>query len=887
MRSRTTFVRKLLRTAALKRGLGGRRGVSLVELMVAVTILSIAVLSFVSSFQYITKSIHISRARTLGTNLAQEKIENLKNLSYYKLQLSTDTQTNNDFSPALVYDTVNYPEETIEIGGITFKRGTYVAFGDVVDNEISTVTFNYPDPGLKILKVHVMWKQHTSWKRITLQNLFENPNIEPLNATLTGTVEDEALNPVSGALVKVLENPDWSDTTDALGEFSFRLHGGTYTMRASSAGYNDKTNLQVYVSTTGTSASSFTLTAIGSGTIVGNAWLNTGLLITQIVASSTTRIGGGTDTKEVEYVELFNPTTYPIDIGSSAFSKSVKVDYKGEKATAHDKNDTDFNLTYVSTYVASGGYYLIASTGSFYILGSLQVADAYYGSPNADYIKENDAGCFSILDASDDSVIDRVGWCDDTTEGAFPYCKVDNGCYEGTPIPDSSVTDGLSPGKQIVRISSPLLVSDVYGRAYDSGSNIHDFIFAWQGEWDGEIIYEPHSSVDPAQTVLAGVPAVGAHVTADDLLGAATQAYAVTVTSGSSYGLLNPGPLYIPYAAFELEGVSTGTWNVIVASGSYQQQFASATVTLGAPTPVPNATTTPAWVLAGLPSAFLSTSTVQGYIAGAITGVNDAPLTGIVVSAAGENKTTGSNGRYFAQVSSGAVSVVVNPNNADTTYVEYISQADIQTGQITTLNVVLTEGGVISGYASTDGVSPLPNVQFTAEISGVQYGTATTDESGTFYIKNLATGTYTVQPALESAESSDPLDVDVSVSYTETVDVGTFTITGALGTLSGNVTHNGQRVTTGALILASKAAISATPPEIVASSSPAQTVIYAASSLADGTYEMDIRGSDTDTYYVSAYVPIIAGDSVSITTKTYSGITITRNASTTHDIEVP
>lgn len=845
------------------------RGMSLVELMVAVSILSIGLLAFTGSFQYISKAIYVSRARTLATNLAQEKVENLKNFSYYKLLLTTSFETNNDFSPALVYDDTNYPPEEILIGGITFKRAVLVSFGVENNNVITTVSPNYPDTGLKVLRCYVMWKSGTEWKHVSLDNLYENPNVTPLNTSITGEVDDGGGADVPGAVVQVVENVDWSATGDASGDYTIQVHAGNYSVRASSSGYYPQTITNVNVTTSAAATVNFALTPIGSGTISGIAWFNDHLVISQIVSASNTARGGLGAYVDVEYVELFNPTTFNINIGQGV-SKQVKVDYRGENGLGSDASDATFNLQYISTFVAPGHYYLIASTGSFYILGQLHYADATYGTANANHIRQNDAGCFRILRA-DNTVIDAVAWCDDTGG-----CQVPAGCAETTPIPDSAVNDGLVTGHQFVRVSSPLLTSNVYGRAYDSGNNVRDFLYASPGGFSGTIAYEPKNTADGFHPVLAGKPAVGAYVAADDLLGPTTQAFTAYVSSLS---------FQLPYAQFNLKGVSTGTWTVVIASGSYAMGISSVVVTQGAVTPVLNAATDPAQPVAGHAAVHLS-SAAAGYVTGSVTNLAGNPLPGIPVLAAGTLKTTAANGRYFAQVSTGPITVIANPANANPAYIESVAQPTVAFGQIVTQNFTLTQGGVLRGHVTTDGNSVLPNVEVSASISGLQYGVGTSDTSGVFYIKNLGTGTYTVAPALDPMESSSPASVVATVTSTGTVDIGTFTITGAMGLLTGKVYNNGELVTSGALILASPAALSVPPTQIVASSSPAQTVIYAASSRADGTYEMDVRGSAAP-YYVTAYLPEVNATGATVMTKSYTGVTVTADATTTRDINFP
>ena len=68
-----------------------RAGLTLMELLITTFILSVGVLAAIGSFSYVTTSIQHSKSRTLASNLAQEQIEKLKNLSYYTLLVTTGT----------------------------------------------------------------------------------------------------------------------------------------------------------------------------------------------------------------------------------------------------------------------------------------------------------------------------------------------------------------------------------------------------------------------------------------------------------------------------------------------------------------------------------------------------------------------------------------------------------------------------------------------------------------------------------------------------------------------------------------------------------------------------------------------------------------------------
>lgn len=211
----------------------------------------------------------------------------------------------------------------------------------------------------------------------------------------------------------------------------------------------------------------------------------------------------------------------------------------------------------------------------------------------------------------------------------------------------------------------------------------------------------------------------------------------------------------------------------------------------------------------------------------------------------------------------------------------------METAKITNKDFTLQQGGRITGYA-TSGTTPLPGIVFTALIGGDQYGAGTSDSSGYFSILNVATGTYTVQPVLESGQDSNPNSkTGVVMGTGGAVFSDTFTITGAFGSITGAITYQGSSLTSGALVIASSASIASTPSAIYASSSPANTVLYSASSKADGTYELQVRGSAGYDYNVSVYVPTISGASVTITTKTYSGVSVSAGQATTLNLTVP
>lgn len=864
------------------RNRAGSRGGTLTELMVATVILSIGVLGLFGAFKFIARTTLISRATSLATNLGQERIESLKNLNYYSLQITTATGTDATVTPSILYDTVSYPPETIAIGGITFTRYTYVGMAELSGSNIVDVAFTYPDTGLKQITVSVTWSEAGNKKSWTLHNLLENPNINPLDSTITGTVSNSAGGVVPSAVVVVEQNEDWGGTANSVGVYSFAVYHGTYTVRASSAGFADGITGSVSANRGATVTANISLIPVATGYINGTAWYNTDLVVSQVVAATSTEVGDGS-TRNVEYIELYNPTTFPINIGTTAsYPKQVALRYHDEDS-GFDKDDSaaGFAFVHVTTHVAPGRYYLYANATSFYIMGAQVVADAYYDVallyPN--YIRDNEAGAIQIYRPSTGLNLDTVGWHDSNggASSGAPY-------YEGTAIPDAlGLNDGLGTpaGKQIVRVSSPGVSAAMlpnYGRAYDTDTNTLDFLYE-SASFTG-LVHPPKSSASGAFTTITGkVPTLAGttYASSSDPNSGSTTAFTAYITSGA---------LSLPYSRFQLGGVSTGTWIVTAAYASYTNTYENVVVIQGGYTGVPNAATTPAWTAAGVSHVQLTSSTASGFVKGTITNPSAVAINGITVEGGGASKITGSNGVYFMSVTSGAVTIVANPNNLNSSYVQGIETPTVTEGAVTTQNFTLNLGGRITGYVTT-GTTPLGYQAVTAvDGAGLQVASGVTDTGGNFTMRNVSTGTYTVYPVLESGQDVQPNTRSVVVSSTGSVFVGSFTVSGAFGNISGTVSDAAGLITSGALLLASTNTIAASPAAIVGSSAPSQAPLYMVSSKADGSYILPVRG-EAATYYLSAYVPVISGVTVSITTKTYSGITVTASETTTKNVTIP
>jgi hypothetical protein len=408
-----------------------------------------------------------------------------------------------------------------------------------------------------------------------------------------------------------------------------------------------------------------------------------------------------------------------------------------------------------------------------------------------------------------------------------------------------------------------------YGRAYNSQSNQNDFLYLGAG--DSRFV-TPKTTASGTFSVISGKVPSGVVISASDPHSASLTAFATTIASGTQN---------LSYVPFKLTGVTTGTYSVAMSftggspSATYSQILSNVSITQNQTVAVPNAGTSPAWTPANFYQVQLSSTPDTGFVKGTVTDPYNTPLNGITVQSGGYSKTTGTDGKYFMNVTSGTITLTANPTGStnNSAYVTQVNSVVVAQGAIATQDYVLSLGAKLTGYCTT-GTTPIPNQVVNATIGGNQVGSATSDATGVFTLRNVSTGTYTITPVLDMGQDANPNTFGpVAVTSTGTVFIGTFTISGAYGSIYGTVTNGTSLVTSGALIIASTNTISSSPPSIAASSAPAQTPYYMISSKADGTYALPVRGGST--YNLSAYVPTVSASGlISITTKTYTGIAV-------------
>ncbi len=810
-----------------------KSGVTLVEMMVTLVIMGIGVVGLMATYGSIQRGIQTSKNRTLASNLCKEKLEVMKNLTYGLLRATTQTDLN-----LYGYDNTYYPPETDVSAGVTFTRYASVkkiyvdASGTVQDLQATD-----PDTGGKKIHVWTTWNQDNETKRYEMVSLLNDPSYSGSAGSISGTVyraPGGVGNELGQATIVVTDNPSWTNLSNSAGSYRIITATGTYTVRASKDGYYP---VSATASAAPNATNNFTLAARGVGSVSGVAYVRDHLVISQVVTS----------TKQAElsdfvaqYIELYNPTTYTFTIGG--VSPLIKVNYTVPVGCTNPDRCADANfgikLNYVNNTIAPNSYYLIANAASFWMNGTLWVADAFFTNdadtfcstiPNGNLwnliavpvrkmILDPGHGGLVWLTNSAGQTIDSFGWIHNgNSTGSCESTCLDLGA------------SGLRDTDQVLRRSSSSSSNfSTYGPAYDANVNSTDFLYSAAPA----VPVSPHNTASAALAPLTGTPAVGAVISASDDLSSP-----ITVTSATGY--------------FQLTGIATGTVSgtvstVRIDASSYSLYGASASVTV------------PANANVDVGTLILSSAGTTGTITGTVSVSTGGGLNGINVSCGGTTVTTVASGVYQAVISAASgltcIANPTNPANASTSRYNSASSAgiDLSVGAVVSgVDFILNPSGTITGRVTSDGTNGLENVVVQAAApAATARGTVATDSSGNFTIpvpiSTLAgVGVYTVTTVLDPSQSSTPTSFSANVTQGTNVAVGTFTIAGTLSAISGTVTESGASITTGVLIMASTATIAAGPPTWDETQRNAGILYYSAHSNSDGSYSLPVRVSAT------------------------------------------
>ncbi|MFA6316715.1 MAG: carboxypeptidase-like regulatory domain-containing protein, partial [Elusimicrobiota bacterium] len=499
------------------------------------TIMTVVAIGGMASFQFITKAIHRSRTRTLANNLIQEKMEVMKNYSYFGLMVTTHTTTN--ALHGIEYDDLAYPPETIAMWGYpVFTRAVHVAYAEMAGTQISTVSYAATDTGIKQITTYLMWEDGANTKLLTIKNLLANPAATGMDSGIRGTVTKALGGALEGAVVEVVGNANWTANTDSAGTYTFNVSKGTYSVICSSNGYYQQIKTNISAPRGGQGVADFSMVQVATGAFKTSVWISTGLVISQVCAGtgSYTAAGyrgphvDGTE-KDVEFIELYNPTTFTWTLDTGAFEiLYAKQDWE---------TPNEIPLTFTNNTIGPYQYFLIASTKPIVINGVSVEPDALYGDLQGhgwdfwvwnytnvmfEYIptiwESAQPGALGIK--WNGSYLDRVAW---KTGGLSPPAELTETVW---PNDLPTYANGLKDGDVLVRQTEPgdVLIAD--GNAYDTDRNAANVMYM-------ENFVDDHAQLMTARNTstwkapVSGKPAHGALAAAPDGYSLAGQAYPV------------------------------------------------------------------------------------------------------------------------------------------------------------------------------------------------------------------------------------------------------------------------------------------------------------------------------------------------------------------------
>ncbi len=880
------------------------RGFSLVEVAIAMVILTIALIGTMSSFPYIMRSILMSKAKSIANLVATEQLEVYRNLPYYKLQVTTATATDSRFED-IDYDIGIYPKQISISGGISYEIMTYVEkVSETSAGDFTHVSWADPDVGMKRVSVCVAYHSEGAggdWKKITMSLLKENTDRQQLNASISGivkTTDTASTLPIPNANIYILENPAFNTASDSSGQYLFNVPAGSWTLITSATGFFLNTSSSVVCSSGTVTSRNIPLSRKFLGTVTGYVYIQDHLVITQVVADYT--MGQASQ----EWVELYNPTTYSILIASKSTPASaydlwyVTVTYIDSHDFEPYDDHGDSRAKYIlgspshpdsvfvgfrstSTlwqtefssrshiYIPPQGFFLLANFSTINVLttSDQRIADGYYynGAAGGDVIQHSQVGGIRVTGIGGYGHRTNSDWHDGLSwsaggpsracEGSSGYgVTITNGAgsniyYRHAWKQGANTSDyGLSiTARNTSRIANNF-DRNVNGGTYSTGSDwdlfgVANYITASSGVVNADTQMKPYS----------GEPAAGGHVSANDGL------------SGAAF--------IQTFGSFTLTDVATGAWTVAMISSTHRNPYyMELTAWMGSTTPrlgIPNNFTSPAWQ-SSVNHSTLSLITTNGTIAGRVANALGQGLSNITIDSLSQTVQTNTQGYYRINISSGEYTVGCNLISTNYSYTKASSEnVVVELGQITdNVNFTLITGGNIQGFVTANGVDPLPGYAVSLQRDNAEYKTGTTGSDGRFLITSIATCPAS-NPYLLFLVTDDSESVDISTGKTvvpvmgTTLDVGTFRVTAGYGTITGRVTYAGNSIETGVVLITSTQPITTTSsgPLINSSLVNGPTTYFLAASDSAGRYSLRVLGNSV--YHLYGYY---TDDSVSSST---------------------
>jgi len=210
----------------------------MVELMVGVTIISLIIMGFAVVLTGVSKGTLFSRLRTQSAQVCYERIDQLKQMPYYKIAV---TPTSAPTHPTLgfVYDNSTFAPENVYLAGVSMTRYVRVQYALESNGRIQLLSPTSGDTGLKQLTVTAVWKVGSEEKKSETRGLISSSG--QLLALVQGHVT-LALTPTvaMGGVVTAVGVVTSRAPIDSNGNFVMALPEGVYTITASKRTFVDK-----------------------------------------------------------------------------------------------------------------------------------------------------------------------------------------------------------------------------------------------------------------------------------------------------------------------------------------------------------------------------------------------------------------------------------------------------------------------------------------------------------------------------------------------------------------------------------------------------------------------------------------------------------------------
>lgn len=243
---------------------GGRAGYTLVELIIAMSVLAIVAVSVLQLFITLANSSAVTKRKALAATLATNQMEYLKSLPYNSLAVAGGSIYSATPLPASFNKTYNGFTYTVKTD-ISYIDDAYDGCGSYPSQQLKqTYCRNYPPPSnapaldtnpadYKILHVAVYDAQNTKMAEVDTEVSARVAETSSTTGALFVKVIDNNGNPISGANVTVTDptlSPavNLSDSTDGNGIAIFYnlppdTKGYDYNVTASMSGYSSLTTI--------------------------------------------------------------------------------------------------------------------------------------------------------------------------------------------------------------------------------------------------------------------------------------------------------------------------------------------------------------------------------------------------------------------------------------------------------------------------------------------------------------------------------------------------------------------------------------------------------------------------------------------------------------------